>query len=99
MIQMIQIHIGDLVGLEWGPEVAQALNVRVAVLGDNRGDHVRAPQGHAQPGRGAVVEDVDCELCDLKGVDEGEGCGGEAGEAVAIPSVATMLHFSALAFL
>ena len=40
------------------PPVAEAFLVGVAVLGDDRGDAFRPPQGQAKPGRGAVVEDV-----------------------------------------
>ena len=41
------------------PAVAQALLVGVAVLGDDRGDPVRMPDGEPEPGRRAVVEHID----------------------------------------
>jgi hypothetical protein len=41
------------------PAVAQPFLVGVAVLGDDRRDSVGVPDGEPEPGRRAVIEDVD----------------------------------------
>jgi hypothetical protein len=68
------------------PSVAEAFLVGVAVLGDDRGDAFRLPQGQAEPGRSAVVEDVECVTVQARRVGEafqdvGQGLEG-VGEGV-----------------
>jgi hypothetical protein len=41
-------------------------------------------QGDAQGYRSAVVEDIDGEFADFDGVEEGDGCGCEIGEGIAV---------------
>src|SRR5262249_14504038 len=48
------------VGLDRIPTVAQALQIRVAVLRDDRGDLLRVSQSQSQTDRRAVVEYINC---------------------------------------
>ena len=79
----VSLAVGRPVGADGGPELrAETFLVRVAVLRDNGRDGVRACQGQAQRRRGAVVEDVDGEAGDFKGVQEGLDGARQARKAV-----------------
>jgi hypothetical protein len=59
--QGIAVLLGGVfpVGLHRGPARAEALDISIAVLGDERSDAVRKAQGDAQPGGRPVIKNID----------------------------------------
>ena len=68
--------------LNWVPAVAQALDVGIAILRDQRGDALRMPQRKTETDRRAVIKDINCVASKLQRFHESVDHTGQVFEGV-----------------